>query len=86
MVDPGQPQRERSAAPGAFTSPQSHRLAVIVSFAAGTVTISIYLDNIQMVLSTQSWIFDATTFYPALFTRVTDVGEVISVTSWRVFP
>ena len=79
-----QPGGVSNGAAGTFPSPQSHRLGVVLAFNPGTVTMSIYLDNIQLLYFTQTWVFDATTYYPSLYFRAQDVGENITVTNWRV--
>jgi hypothetical protein len=69
----------------AIPMPQTHHLAAYVHFdAAGTVSVFVYLDNVNVAFAVSPWFYDATTYAPMLQIQSPSATETITLTSWRV--
>jgi hypothetical protein len=73
-----------------FSMPQAHHLSVYIKFSdpgmAPTVTVYTYLDNVNIGVISQPWVFDSNTYEPMLFLNIASSGasDFVKVTSWRV--
>lgn len=89
VIPPSGPQYNSSTAnvgtyQVAFPMPQSHHLAVFLHFNFdSTVTVYVYLDNVQVAFITQPWFYDATAYTNTLYMESNGAGDTVTVSNWR---
>jgi len=68
-----------------FGMPQSHHVTEYLRFNFdGTLSIYMYVDNIQYTFTTQPWNFDSATYVPFAWFNTQNTSESVQVSTWRV--